>query len=385
MWNTFFFTLFFLLICVGIGLLLAILLDQKVKGEGIFRTIYLFPMALSFVVTGVVWQWIFAPGTQHPPRGMNALFGTLGLDSLKWKWYTDTTSISPFHVALIPVIIAASWQLIGYTMAMYLAGLRGVPEELREAARVDGANEVQIYRHIILPILQPNHTQRVDCSGSYLAQDFRLDLHHDRQRTGICHRRAGHFHVRDDIPGQSLFPRCGDLNDHVLDGHARDRPISGLQPATGGGAVKKRLIDPSRIAIYLLMLLFAALFLMPIYVMLASSLKTFAEVQDLTKMWSLPSGLNLESFRAALFGIPEKGLRGLSSNLLNSIYLTVPATLISAFLGSINGYVLSKWKFRGANVIFPLMLFGMFIPYQSVLIPMTLTLASIGLGGTFGG
>jgi glucose/mannose transport system permease protein len=155
MWNTFFFTIFFLLICVVIGLLLAVLLDQKVKGEGIFRTVYLFPMALSFVVTGVVWQWIFAPGTAARPRGINALFETLGLYSLQWKWYTDTTSIGPFHVALIPVIIAASWQLIGYTMAMYLAGLRGVPEELREAARVDGATEVQIYRNIILPILSP--------------------------------------------------------------------------------------------------------------------------------------------------------------------------------------------------------------------------------------
>jgi glucose/mannose transport system permease protein len=155
LWNTLFFTIFFLLICVGVGLLLAILLDQKIKGEGIFRTIYLFPMALSFVVTGVVWQWIFAPGTGSRARGINALLGIVGLDALKWKWYTDTSTIGPFHVALIPVILAASWQMIGYTMAMYLAGLRGVPEELREAARVDGATEVGIYRYIILPILQP--------------------------------------------------------------------------------------------------------------------------------------------------------------------------------------------------------------------------------------
>ncbi len=155
MWNTLFFTLFFLLLCVGFGLLLAILLDQKVKAEGIFRTIYMFPMALSFVVTGVVWQWIFAPGTASRPRGVNALFMSLGLDNLTWKWYTSTDSIGPFHLALIAVIIAASWQMIGYTMAMYLAGLRGIPEELREAARVDGATEIQIYRDIILPILSP--------------------------------------------------------------------------------------------------------------------------------------------------------------------------------------------------------------------------------------
>ena len=155
MWNTLFFTVFFLLLCVTFGLLLAVLLDQKVKGEGIFRTIYLFPMSLSFVVTGVVWQWIFAPGTANDPRGINALLHNIGLDAFRWKWYTDTTSIGPFHVALIPVLIAAAWQLIGYTMAMYLAGLRGIPDELREAARVDGASEIGIYRHIILPLLQP--------------------------------------------------------------------------------------------------------------------------------------------------------------------------------------------------------------------------------------
>lgn len=155
LWNTLFFTVLFLLICVVVGLLLAILLDQKVKGEGIFRTIYLFPMALSFVVTGVVWQWIFAPGTEKRLRGVNALLHAVGLESLRWKWYTETNEIWHFHVALIPVIIAAAWQLTGYTMAMYLAGLRGIPEELREAARVDGASEIGIYRHVILPLLQP--------------------------------------------------------------------------------------------------------------------------------------------------------------------------------------------------------------------------------------
>lgn len=155
LWNTFFFTIFFLFICLLIGLSLAILLDQKVKGEGIFRTIYLFPMAISFVVTGVVWQWIFAPGTESRPRGVNALFSTLGLENLKWGWYTDPTSIGPFHIALIPVIIAAAWQMIGYTMAMYLAGLRAIPDDLREAGNVDGATNFGVYRHIILPLLKP--------------------------------------------------------------------------------------------------------------------------------------------------------------------------------------------------------------------------------------
>jgi len=149
--------------------------------------------------------------------------------------------------------------------------------------------------------------------------------------------------------------------------------------------VARRRLDPVRIGLYALLVLFAIIFLVPVYVLLTSSLKTFADVQDLSRMWSLPQTLTLESFRAAWSGIPDKGLRGLSTNLLNSVYLTVPATILSAMLGSLNGYVLAKWKFRGANVVFPLMLFGMFIPYQSILIPLTQTLAAIGLGGTLWG
>lgn len=146
-----------------------------------------------------------------------------------------------------------------------------------------------------------------------------------------------------------------------------------------------RRFSPIRIGIYALLIAFAIVFLVPVYVMLASSLKTFAEVQDLSRMWMPPRTLTLESFRFAWSGIPEKGLRGLSQNLLNSINLTIPATILSSMLGSLNGYVLSKWKFKGADVIFPLMLFGMFIPYQSVLIPLTQTLSAIGLGGTLWG
>ena len=148
---------------------------------------------------------------------------------------------------------------------------------------------------------------------------------------------------------------------------------------------RARRLDPARIAIYVLLVLFAIIFLVPVYVMVVSSLKTFAEVQDLSGLWSPPGGIYLESFRAAWSGIPEKGLRGLSQNLLNSVYLAVPATILSAMLGSLNGYVLSKWKFRASDTIFFVMLFGMFIPYQSVLIPLTQTLAAIGLGGTLWG
>nr|WP_194138558.1 sugar ABC transporter permease [Robertmurraya kyonggiensis] len=154
--NTVFFTILFIGLVIILGLGLSILIDQKLKGESIFRNIFLFPMALSFVVTGVVWQWLLNPST-----GYNKF---LQVFNIQPKWYTDTKILAGFEwgqiefglpVAIFAVVIAAVWQMTGFSLAMYLAGLRGIPEELREAARIDGASEFQIYRKVILPILMP--------------------------------------------------------------------------------------------------------------------------------------------------------------------------------------------------------------------------------------
>ena len=154
--NTLFFTILFIGSIVVLGLGLAILIEQKIKGEAIFRNIFLFPMALSFVVTGVVWQWLL-----HPSTGFNKFLNLFGIQP---KWYTDTNILGGFEwgsiefglpVAIIAVVIAAVWQMTGFSLAMYLAGLRGIDDELREAARMDGATEWQIYRKIILPMLMP--------------------------------------------------------------------------------------------------------------------------------------------------------------------------------------------------------------------------------------
>lgn len=154
--NTLFFTILFIGLVIVLGLGLAILLDQKLKGESIFRNIFLFPMALSFIVTGVVWQWLL-----HPSTGFNKILNLVGLEP---KWYTDTTILAGFKwgsiefglpVAIIAVVIAAIWQMTGFSLAMYLAGLRGIDDELREAARMDGATEFQVYKKIVLPILMP--------------------------------------------------------------------------------------------------------------------------------------------------------------------------------------------------------------------------------------
>lgn len=235
--NTFFLTVFFVSGCIVVGLFLAILLDRNPKGEGFFRTVFLFPMALSFVVTGTIWRWML-----QPSGGINLLPTYFGLPPIQFTWLSSTEvwlgfewqnvptilntigiavlaflfvrfaityresqaktkqssakilqrpdvrlmagialillvlmggvwnliwpavdvpaaedAIAPkgFNAALLGIIIAAVWQMSGYTMAMFLAGIRGIPEELREAARVDGASEFGVYYHIILPQLNP--------------------------------------------------------------------------------------------------------------------------------------------------------------------------------------------------------------------------------------
>lgn len=123
-----------------------------------------------------------------------------------------------------------------------------------------------------------------------------------------------------------------------------------------------------RILIYLALGAAAVFFLVPIYMLLNTSFKSYQEV-SLINMWKVSRDISLDSFVQAWRGSQSEGFRGLRNNFLNSIWLTIPAASLSAFIGSINGYVFSKWKFRGSDVIFAMLLFGMFIPYQSILIP----------------
>jgi glucose/mannose transport system permease protein len=177
--NVLVFTILFLSGSLGFGLLLALFLDRRLLGHVTFRNIFLFPYALSFIVTGIAWRWIFNPET-----GINLLFDGLGIN--KWLvsigaapfkpgWTTDPSVLFSINdalghvfpdaksisvhlgipIALIPVVVAASWQLTGFAMSMYIAGLATVPNELREAARIDGATEYQVYTKVVLPLLRP--------------------------------------------------------------------------------------------------------------------------------------------------------------------------------------------------------------------------------------
>jgi glucose/mannose transport system permease protein len=142
--NLLIFSSLFIGFCLLIGLLLAIFIDQKIRFEGIFRTIYLYPMALSFIATGTVWQWMLNPGL-----GLENFVVQMGFENFKFDWIVDP------EMSIYSIIIAAVWQSTGFVMVMILAGLRGISGEVMNAAKLDGASMPRIYWKIIIPQLGP--------------------------------------------------------------------------------------------------------------------------------------------------------------------------------------------------------------------------------------
>ena len=138
------FGILFITVCLATGLLLAILLDQRIRAEGFLRSVYLYPMALSFIVTGTAWKWILNPGL-----GLEHLVRQWGWESFTFDWI-----VTP-GMSIYTVVIAGAWQSSGFVMALFLAGLRGIDDSIIKAAQVDGASAVRIYTSIIIPSLRP--------------------------------------------------------------------------------------------------------------------------------------------------------------------------------------------------------------------------------------
>jgi glucose/mannose transport system permease protein len=142
--NILIFGVLFISGCLIIGFLLAVFIDQNVRAEGVFRTIFLYPYAMSFVVTGVAWQWFLNPGL-----GLQKLVRDMGFESFTFDWLVNQ------QMAIYTIVIAGLWHGAGLTMAILLAGLRGVDSELWKAARIDGIPTWRVYLSIVLPLLRP--------------------------------------------------------------------------------------------------------------------------------------------------------------------------------------------------------------------------------------
>nr|WP_297357031.1 sugar ABC transporter permease [uncultured Caldimonas sp.] len=142
--NVVIFGVLFIVACLVIGFLLAVFIDQKVAGEGALRTIFLYPYAMSFVATGLVWQWML-----NPQLGLQSTMRGLGWDSFTFDWIVSQDKV------IYAVVIAAVWQASGLVMALMLAGLRGIDDSLWKAARIDGIPRWRVYVSIVLPMLGP--------------------------------------------------------------------------------------------------------------------------------------------------------------------------------------------------------------------------------------
>lgn len=141
--NMIIFSILFILIATLVGIFLAILLDQKIRNEGFIRTIYLYPMALSLIVTGTVWKWIM-----NPDLGFENAIRALGWESFRFDWIVQS------DMAIYAIISAAVWQASGFVMALFLGALRGINPEIINSARIDGASLPTIYVRIIIPSLR---------------------------------------------------------------------------------------------------------------------------------------------------------------------------------------------------------------------------------------
>ena len=142
--NLLIFTVLFVGICLLIGIILSILLDQKIRAEGFLRTVYLYPMALSFIVTGTAWKWML-----NPTMGIEKLFTDWGFTDFTFDWLVNR------DMSIYTIVIAAVWQSSGFVMALFLAGLRSIDDEIVKAAKIDGASLYSIYITIILPMMRP--------------------------------------------------------------------------------------------------------------------------------------------------------------------------------------------------------------------------------------
>ncbi|MDE1996805.1 MAG: sugar ABC transporter permease, partial [Rhizobiaceae bacterium] len=142
--NVVLFGVLFIIGCLCLGFLLAVALDQKVRFENTFRTIFLYPFAMSFIVTGLVWQWIM-----NPTLGLQKVADSIGFTWFRFDWIVQS------DLALYVIVLAGVWQSSGLIMAIMLAGLRGIDRELWKATRIDGIPSWRVYLHIVIPILRP--------------------------------------------------------------------------------------------------------------------------------------------------------------------------------------------------------------------------------------
>ena len=215
----------YVVFCLILGLTLAILLDQKIRGEGILRPIYLYPLALSFIVTGTAWKLFL-----DPRIGLEKAMHDWGWTSFHFDWVVNPSMM------IYCVAIAGIWQTSGFVMAMFLAGLRGIDGEILKAAQIDGASAFATYRRIVIPIMRPVFLSRDHRARAYGDQVLRPGAVGDRQESRRRGGAAFDLHVFLHLHPQPDGGRLGQRGHHA-DDDRRDHGALSLFRTQGEGAM----------------------------------------------------------------------------------------------------------------------------------------------------
>ena len=324
------FGLLFVLGCLLIGTLLAIMIDQKVRAESALRTIYLYPYSMSFIVTGLVWQWAMNPGL-----GIQKSVRELGWESFTFDWVVDK------DMAVYALVIAGVWQASGLVMALMLAGLRGVDQELWKASRVDGIPAWRAYVSIVLPLLRPMIITAVVLLAISVVKAYDLVVALTRGGPGIASEVPAKFIMDNLFERQNIALATAASTIMLITVLAVISPWlyseyfrrSGRQARMNPNGPRPQSLTPSRVGIYAFLIVAALFFLTPLWIMVMTSLKTMPEIRQ-GNIFAWPRELTIAAWSEAWASVCT-GLKceGISVGFWNSVKILVPSVILSIAVG----------------------------------------------------
>ena len=362
-------------------------MDQKIRFENTFRTIFLYPFALSFVITGLVWQWML-----NPAFGLQKSVRDLGWESFSFDWIANRKMV------VYTLVIAGVWQGTGLVMALMLAGLRGIDDEIWRASRVDGIPKWRTYFSIVIPMMRPVFVTALVIVAAGIVRTYDLVVAMTGGGPGLSSQFPTIYiyefmfvaNLSQGLAASTvLADNRGDHRRAV--GLLRVRPeadamtavaMNGVVGREASGPRPKRRFAPATVMIYGVLIVAALYYLIPLYVMTVTSLKGLEEVR-IGNIFAPPLEITFEpwikAWTSACTGLYCEGLK---VGFWKSVYITVPSVIVSIAVGSVNGYALANWRFKGSEFFFTVLLVGSFIPYQVFLFPLVLLTSKMGIYST---
>ena len=381
-------------LAIVFGFVLAAMIDNREKrGEGFFRTIFLYPLAVSLIVTGLVWRWMF-----NPSLGIENFLHEIGWQSASFNWLATS------ETAMYGIILASVWQSTGFYMALMLAGLKSINTEIWSAARLDGVSFWRLYLEIIVPMMKFTFltcaillslgvvkaydivvamTNGGPGTSTWTPAYFAINAYSIRSNIGFASAAAVIMLLITVIFLPLILVTVWQIRRRKAAAHERRGRWRRRRRAVAlSAAQRRRGIDRrSGIAIIVFLTICAAFFCVPLYVIIVTSFKTMEQI-TLGEIFSLPTTWTLEPWSKAWNGLCT-GLdcNGIRTGFFNSVKILFPSLFLSIGISSVTGYALALWNVRWAGPFLFILFICAFVPFQIIMIPLIL-LVSSGIYGT---